>query len=134
MWRCGNISTSRGACRERCWPAQVTPLYQKKRALVSARANYLAFLARFPFGSPPSFCYSYDSITIFLCTLYTMPSHDTATRTQVLVLKQNGFKNDDITAQTGVSSQQIKRHCTAAWEQKWDPNKKGLILDIYVER
>ena len=45
-----------------------------------------------------------------------MPSHDTATRAQVLVLKQNGFKNDDIATQTGISHAQIKRHYAAARE------------------
>ena len=63
-----------------------------------------------------------------------MPSLDTATRAQVLVLKQNGFKNEDIAAQTGVSNAQIKRHCAAARERGWDPAKKGPILDSYIER
>jgi hypothetical protein len=39
MWRCGNISTSRGACRERCWPAQVTPLYVLYSSALKSRPS-----------------------------------------------------------------------------------------------
>ncbi|KAH8712225.1 hypothetical protein GQ44DRAFT_762690 [Phaeosphaeriaceae sp. PMI808] len=62
------------------------------------------------------------------------PQHDTATKAQVLTLKQNGFKNDDIALQTTVSPAQIRRIATAARERGWDLDVKGPIKDTFVER
>lgn len=63
-----------------------------------------------------------------------MPSHDTATRAQVLALKQIGLKNAEITAQTKVSERQICYYTKAAKERGWNPDLKGPILDKYVAR
>ena len=63
-----------------------------------------------------------------------MPSHDTATRAQVLALKQAGFKNSNITEQTKVCERQIQYYAKAAKERGWNPDLKGPILDAYVLR
>jgi hypothetical protein len=63
-----------------------------------------------------------------------MPSYDLATRSQVLTLKQNEFKNKDIHAQTTVSPSQIGAICRKAKELGWKVEDKGPILDICLER
>jgi len=60
------------------------------------------------------------------------PSFDIATKAQVLTLKQEGFKNDDIYARTKVSYRQINTIISTTKERGWKPKEKGQIIDKYV--
>ena len=62
------------------------------------------------------------------------PSYNTSTKAQVLALKQEGFKNDDIYARTKISHSQIGAITKTAKERGWRPELRGQILDEYVAR
>lgn len=53
------------------------------------------------------------------------PSFDIATKAQVLTLKQEGFKNDNIYARTKVSHRQINTITSTAKKHGWKPEEKG---------
>src|SRR4051812_24555070 len=63
-----------------------------------------------------------------------MPSYDVSTQAQVLALKQEGFKIDEITQRMQIRATRVKSLCKEAQARGWNPDKKGQILDEYVAR